>query len=66
MDTGKGYFKQFENDDQLMQEIRQRRHTGKQIKGIFCKGEILKIKNSRFSIRAIGKREMRLRLLKDD
>ena len=61
MDTGSGTFKHFENELQLNKEVERLRDFA----GSFFRiGEIVEIKKSKFKIRSIGKREMRLQLMK--
>lgn len=58
MDTGKGDFVRVTEEDVKNLSINYRSR-------IFEVGEEVKIKDSRFKVMAIGKREMRLRLLPD-
>lgn len=66
MDSGKGYFEQFQNDEQVNKRIAELERMQKKVGSIFRKGEIVEIKGSRFKIRSIGNKEMRLRLLKSE
>jgi hypothetical protein len=62
MDQGNGIFKQLEEF-----EMRKLVDTNPQLKKkIFSVGEHVEIKDSRFKIIGIGKREMRLKLIPDN
>ena len=58
MDQGNGTFRQ-------VSDIELEMIDEKLVSRIFSVGEELKIKDSRFRVKAIGRREMRLRLLED-
>jgi hypothetical protein len=62
MDSGNGEFVRYEND-QTPKDIAELEKVYGKVCSIFRVGEIVEIKESRFKIKAIGKREMRLRLL---
>ena len=64
MDSYKGYMERFENDEQLNERVAELGRLKEKVGSIFHVGEILEIKDSKFRIRSIGKREMRLRLMK--
>ena len=63
MDTGKGSFESFDSEIVLNTRLKELTKLKDKVGSIFRVGEILEIKDSRFKIRSIGKREMRLRLL---
>lgn len=65
MDSGKGHFDHFENEAKLNERMEKLVGLREKVGSIFRVGEILEIKDSRFKIRSIGKREIRLRLMKD-
>ena len=66
MDTGKGYMEKFDDEIQLNERIAELEKLKEKVGSIFRVGEIIEIKDSRFKIRSIGKREMRLRLMKPE
>ena len=63
MDTGNGRFERFENDTKLNERIQELEALRKKVGSTFRVGEVLEIKGSKFRVRSIGKREMKLRLL---
>ncbi len=66
MDSGKGHFEQFVDHQELNDRVLELERLREKVGSIFQVGEILEIKDSRFKIRSIGKREMRLRLMKPE
>lgn len=66
MDSGRGHFERFDNDEQLNAKVQELTRLREKVGSIFHVGEILAIKDSKFRIRSIGKREMRLRLMKPE
>ena len=60
MDTGKGYMEQFTDKSKELEALKQKypNHGG-----VFEVGEEIEIRGSRWRVKAIGKKEMRLRLL---
>ena len=60
MDQGDGTFRQVD-EDEIKKHFKDKKAAME--KDLFQKGEEVKIKNSRFKILSIGKREMHLRLL---
>ena len=63
MDTGKGHFENFKGEKELNDRMKELISLREKIGSVFRVGEILEIKDSKFKIRSIGKREMRLRLM---
>lgn len=59
MDSGNGTFKQFKTDGELKTLQQQHPLHG----GVFHKGEIIELKGSRFKIKTISPKELRLKLL---
>lgn len=63
MDTYQGHFERFDNEQKLNERVAELEKLREKIGSIFRVGEIVTIKDSKFKIRSIGKREMRLRLV---
>ena len=63
VDTGKGHFDHFEDEASLNERMKELVALKEKVGSIFRVGEVLEIKDSKFKIRSIGKREMRLRLM---
>lgn len=63
MDSGNGEFMRYENNQKLNDKITEIERLREKVGSIFRVGEIVEIKESRFKIKSIGKREMRLRLM---
>ena len=59
MDSGEGRFEEFEKPEQLADLQREYPLHG----GVFKKGEILEIRGSKFKIKTISPKELRLKLL---
>jgi len=59
MDTGKGHFAPFATEA----ELRDLEKTYSLHGGVFRKGEIVELKGSRFKIKTISPKELRLKLL---
>ena len=66
MDSGNGNFERFDNDQKLNERMEELIKLREKVGSIFRVGEIVELKDSRFKIRSIGKREMRLRLMPRD
>ena len=68
MDTGRGYFEQFDaqNDEEMNEKLKQLQKKYTDFGGVFRIGEVLEIRGSKFKIRTLGKKEMHLRLLPKD
>ena len=66
MDTRRGHFEEFKDSQELNQRVAELERLREKVGSIFQVGEIVTIKDSRFKIRSIGKREMRLRLMKPE
>jgi len=64
MNSGRGHFEGFKNDTELNERIQELTQLKEKVGSTFHVGEIVEIKDSKFRIRSIGKREMRLRLMK--
>jgi len=66
MDSGKGHFEQFQIEQELNEKVAELERLREKVGSTFRVGEVVTIKNSRFKVRSIGKREMRLRLMKPE
>ena len=77
MDTGKGYFEQYDSMSDLIRENPDKFNTIEEYceqaveftkelnRGIFKVGEIIELKGSRFRIKSVKPTELRLKLLKN-
>jgi len=59
MDTGEGRFKELKT----LEELRSMQEEYPLHGGVFTKGEIVELKGSRFKIKTISPKELRLKLL---
>lgn len=59
MDSGEGRFEQFDREEELAELQESYPLHG----GVFCKGEVVELKGSKFKIKTISPKELRLKLL---
>jgi hypothetical protein len=63
MDTGKGYFEQFENEKELREKMHEMWIKHPNHGGVFKQGEIVELKGSKFEISKIINNGLKLKLL---
>jgi len=66
MDTGKGYFEQFESMEALHEAKTRLEQLGGTVRGVFTVGEEIEIKGSHFKVQQIWPRKLVLKLLAAD
>ena len=63
MDTGKGQFEMFEDQEEMSRRLVELKKAGTPTGGVFRLGEVVELKESRFKVVKITGRKLTLRLL---